>query len=107
MKQQTWIILTIAFTIIIAVFAVINVDSVPVDFLIIETEAPLILVILLSVLLGALLVAGVSFSKFYQLQREIRQLKSELDPLSQEAIDSSETDVSTEEQPVEKNDHQP
>ncbi|WP_017187086.1 lipopolysaccharide assembly protein LapA domain-containing protein [Alkalibacillus haloalkaliphilus] len=77
MKQQTWIILTIIFTILIAVFAVINVDSVPVDFLFVETEAPLILVILLSVLLGALLVMGVSFAKFYQLQKQIKQLKAD------------------------------
>ncbi|MDQ0351130.1 putative integral membrane protein [Alkalibacillus filiformis] len=76
MKQQTWIILTIIFMILIAVFAVINVDSVPVDFLLVETEAPLILVILLSVLLGALLVMGVSFAKFYQLQKQIKQLKT-------------------------------
>ena len=48
MKQQTWIILTLLFALIIAVFAVINVEPVQVDFLFVQTDAPLILVILLS-----------------------------------------------------------
>ncbi|WP_188206260.1 LapA family protein [Alkalibacillus aidingensis] len=77
MRQQTWIILTLIFAVIIAVFAVINVDSVPVDFLFTQTDAPLILVILFSVLLGALLAFGVSFTKFYQLQKEVKQLKED------------------------------
>ncbi|NIK11269.1 LapA family protein [Alkalibacillus almallahensis] len=76
MKQQTMIILSIIFTLIIAIFAVINVESVPVDFLFTQTEAPLILVILISVLLGALVVAGGSFAKIYQLQRQLKQAKT-------------------------------
>ncbi|WP_411953530.1 lipopolysaccharide assembly LapA domain-containing protein [Alkalibacillus sp. S2W] len=72
MKQQTMIILSLIFTLIIAIFAVINVESVPVDFLFTRTEAPLILVILISVLLGALVVAGGSFAKIYQLQRQLK-----------------------------------
>ncbi|MET3682516.1 putative integral membrane protein [Alkalibacillus flavidus] len=73
MKQQTLIILTILFTIIIAIFAIINVESVPVDFLFAQTDAPLILVILLSVLLGALVAAGASFTKIYQLQKQLKR----------------------------------
>ncbi|MGM8214218.1 LapA family protein [Bacillaceae bacterium W0354] len=75
MKQQSWIILSLVFALIIAVFAVINVDSVEVDFLFTTTHAPLILVILFSALLGSLLVVGFSFSKIYQLQRQLREAK--------------------------------
>lgn len=78
MKQQTWIILTLLFALIIAVFAVINVEPVQVDFLFVQTDAPLILVILLSALLGCLAVASVTYAKFYQLKKEIRQLKKEM-----------------------------
>ncbi|WP_027963534.1 LapA family protein [Halalkalibacillus halophilus] len=74
MKQQSWIILTLVFAVIIAVFAVINVEAVQVDFLFTETDAPLILVILFSALLGALLVTAFSISKFYQMKREIKVL---------------------------------
>nr|WP_289036765.1 lipopolysaccharide assembly protein LapA domain-containing protein [uncultured Allobacillus sp.] len=83
MKQQTWIIFTLLFALMIAIFAVINVDSVQVDFLFVRTEAPLILVILLSALLGCLAVASVTYAKFYQLKREIKQLKKENELLQQ------------------------
>ncbi|RPF55525.1 LapA family protein [Aquisalibacillus elongatus] len=77
MKQQSWIILSLVFALIIAVFAIINVDTVEVDFLFMTTDAPLILVILLSVLMGTLLIVGFSFSRIYKLQREIKELKAE------------------------------
>ncbi|PKR79094.1 DUF1049 domain-containing protein [Halalkalibacillus sediminis] len=77
MKQQSWIIFTLVFAIIIAVFAVINVDAVEVDFLFTSANAPLILIILLSALLGGLLVTGVSFSKFYQMKRKLKTFENE------------------------------
>ncbi|MFC0014933.1 MULTISPECIES: lipopolysaccharide assembly LapA domain-containing protein [Allobacillus] len=84
MKQQTWIILTLLFALLIAIFAVINVDSVQVDFLFVQTDVPLILVILLSALLGCLAVASVTYAKFYQLKREMKQLKKENEELKQQ-----------------------
>lgn len=77
MKPQTWIIVTLVFALLIAIFAVINVDPVQVDFLFTTTESPLILVILLSALLGALSIASLSYVKYYQMRREIRELKEE------------------------------
>ncbi|GEL77482.1 LapA family protein [Tenuibacillus multivorans] len=77
MKQQSWIIISIIFAVLIAIFAVINVEAVEVDFLFITTDVPLILVILISVLMGALLIVGFSFSKIYQLQRQVKSLKEE------------------------------
>ncbi|MFD2637593.1 LapA family protein [Piscibacillus salipiscarius] len=81
MKQQSWIIMSLVFALIISIFAIINVESVEVDFLFIKTNAPLILVILLSVLMGALLIVGFSFSKIFQLKREVKWLKVENDRL--------------------------
>ena len=75
MKGQTSIVLAIVFALIVAVFAVINVDSVPVNFLFVTREAPLILVILISVLMGSIITAAFGAVKIYRLQREIRQLQ--------------------------------
>ncbi len=76
MKGQAAIIFALVFTLIIALFAVINVESVPVNFLFGTTEAPLILIILFSVLMGSLLTGFIGFVKVYKLQREIKLLKS-------------------------------
>lgn len=91
MKQQTWIILTLIFALIIAIFAVINVDAVEVDFLFVQTEAPLILVILFSALLGCLAVASVGLSKSYQTSRELKQLRKENEALKQKQQEDTST----------------
>lgn len=90
MKQQSWIVMSLVFALIIAVFAIINVETVEVDFLFMTTNAPLILVILLSVLMGALLIVGFSFSKIYQLQREVKALKNEKSEYEQASLNKEE-----------------
>ena len=69
MKGQTYIILALLFALIIAIFAVINVDPVQVNFLFTSGEAPLILVILLSVLLGGLATASVGALRYFKLKK--------------------------------------
>lgn len=78
MKGQSYIILALIFALIIAIFAVINVDTVQVNFLFGTGEAPLILVILISVLLGGLATASVGAVRYYKLKRENRSLRQEL-----------------------------
>ncbi|MFD1850173.1 LapA family protein [Oceanobacillus bengalensis] len=77
MKGQTYVILAIVFVIIVAVFAIMNVAPVEVDYLFWSGESPLILVILFSVLMGGIITAAVGAVKMYQLKREIKKLKSE------------------------------
>ncbi|SET67027.1 Uncharacterized integral membrane protein [Salinibacillus kushneri] len=77
MKAQTSIIFAIIFALLVAIFAVINVDAVPVNFLFFTREAPLILVILISVLMGSVMTAAFGFVKIYRLQRTLKQLKQE------------------------------
>lgn len=74
MRGQTYVILTIIFIILIAIFAVMNVDSVHVNYLFWTIESPLILVILFSVLMGGLVTATVGAIKVVQLQRENKSL---------------------------------
>ncbi|MGJ9457074.1 LapA family protein [Oceanobacillus sp. CF4.6] len=83
MKGQTYVILAIILVIIVAIFAVINVDPVEVNYLFLTQESPLILVILFSVLMGGIITASVGAMRIYRLQREIKLLKAENVTLSQ------------------------
>ncbi|RWZ59971.1 DUF1049 domain-containing protein [Halobacillus fulvus] len=78
MKGQTYILLALLFAVLIAIFAVINVDAVQVNYLFGTGEAPLILVILFSVLLGGLATASVGAIRYFKLKRENKSLKQQL-----------------------------
>lgn len=77
MRGQTYTILAIVLVIIIAVFAVINVSPVEVNYLFAQAESPLILVILFSVLMGGLITGSAGMIKIYRLQRDNKALQSE------------------------------
>ncbi|MCE7793763.1 DUF1049 domain-containing protein [Salipaludibacillus sp. CUR1] len=76
MKGQWGLITGLIFVLIIAIFAVINVDPVEVNYLFGQNEWPLVLIILGSVLMGGLIVGSVGMVKIHRLQQEIKQLKS-------------------------------
>ncbi|MFC4558924.1 lipopolysaccharide assembly LapA domain-containing protein [Virgibacillus kekensis] len=77
MKGQSYVILSIIFIIVVAIFAVINVEPVQVDYLFGSGQAPLILVILFSVLMGGIITAAAGIVKVINLQRERKSLRSE------------------------------
>ncbi|PPA71519.1 LapA family protein [Jeotgalibacillus proteolyticus] len=77
MKFQWTLLLGIIFALIVAIFAVINVDPVIVNFAFAETELPLILVILGSVLMGGLIIGSVGFFRLFVLQRKIKHAEQE------------------------------
>ncbi|WP_059102757.1 LapA family protein [Shouchella shacheensis] len=79
MKAQTAFIIGLIAAIIIAVFAVMNVESVPVNYLFGTANWPLILVILGSVFLGAAVAGALSIMRIRQLQVELKKLRT-LDP---------------------------
>lgn len=84
MKGQGMLISTFVFALVIAIFAVINVDSVQVNFLFAKTTTPLILVILVSTLLGGLTVGSFGLIRQYKLQRTIKSLEKQLHELTGE-----------------------
>ncbi|UOQ86123.1 LapA family protein [Gracilibacillus salinarum] len=84
MKGQTYLILAVLFAVIIAIFAVINVDPVEVNYLFGTGEAPLILIILFSVLMGVIITAASGVIRVLRLQRELRAAKLEVSALQQE-----------------------
>ncbi|GAB3050387.1 LapA family protein [Virgibacillus ainsalahensis] len=77
MKGQYYVILAIIVVIIVAIFAVTNVDPVEVNYLFWSGESPLILIILFSVLMGGIITAAAGVVKVYQLQRQIKSLQDE------------------------------
>ncbi|ASN05126.1 LapA family protein [Virgibacillus necropolis] len=81
MRGQTYVIFAIIFVIIVAIFAVINVDPVEVNYLFGTGEAPLIFVILFSVLMGGIIMASVGVVKVFRLQRENKTLRKENEQL--------------------------
>ncbi|RBP94014.1 putative integral membrane protein [Cytobacillus firmus] len=81
MKFQWALLFGFLFALIVAVFAVINVDDVTVNYLFGESQWPLILVILGSVLMGGLIVGSVGLVRIYSLQRKVRILKRENEKL--------------------------
>jgi lipopolysaccharide assembly protein A len=77
-KTQWTLISALIFALITAIFAVINVAPVQVNYLFGSAQIPLILVILSSTLLGGLIVGLFGIIRQYKLQRRIRQLEAEL-----------------------------
>lgn len=75
MKFQWLVLLAFLFAVMITIFAVVNVDDVPVNFIFGEAEWPLVLVILVSALLGVLLSGAVALVKIFSLQKNIRALQ--------------------------------
>jgi hypothetical protein len=73
------------FALLIAIFAVINVDSVQVNFFFAKTTLPLILVILVSTLLGGATVGLLGLIRQIRLQRTIKTLEKQLASLTAEA----------------------
>jgi lipopolysaccharide assembly protein A len=77
MKFQWTLLLGITFALIVAVFAVINVDPVTVNYFFGQAEWPLILVILGSVLMGGIIIGSVGLFRLYVLQRKLKALEKE------------------------------
>ncbi|MEK5442922.1 LapA family protein [Fredinandcohnia sp. FSL W7-1320] len=93
MRFQWNLILGLLFALIVAIFAVVNVDSVRVNYVFGYSEIPLILIILGSALLGGLIVGMFGILRQYRQQRQIKKLEKEIEQLKS---------VKVEEKPVEK-----
>lgn len=105
MKGQTYIILAVVFAVIIAIFAVINVDPVKVDYLFGSGQAPLILVILFSVLMGVIITASVGVLRVIRLQKQLKSANSQINTLkAQEKTAVDEEIVSSETTDLDEND---
>ncbi|CAH1199695.1 hypothetical protein PAECIP111891_01363 [Paenibacillus allorhizoplanae] len=94
MKMQWILISALVFALITAVFAVVNVEPVQVNFMFVTTSTPLILVILTSTLLGGLIVGLFGMVRQYKLQRKVKQLEKQLhEALHPTAVSTTVSDL--------------
>jgi uncharacterized integral membrane protein len=97
--MQFYIILTIAFALIVAVFAIQNSTSVPIQFLVWRfEETPLVLVILSSVGLGAVIIWMLNAYKEIRNKLKFRELRHEIKKLEEENKLLKESDKDLREQ---------
>ncbi|WP_204121468.1 lipopolysaccharide assembly protein LapA domain-containing protein [Levilactobacillus sp. 244-2] len=75
MKNQWRIVVTILLVIVVAVFAILNVESVPVSFGFTTVHWPLILILLVSILIGAILMILFSTINSFQHNRAYKELE--------------------------------
>lgn len=79
MKRQWKVILGFLLVLIIVIFAVLNNQEVPVNFGFSKLYGPLILVIIGSVIIGALVVFLTSSTTMFQQKRQVKQLQSRIE----------------------------
>lgn len=77
MKIQWNLLLALIFALIVAVFAVVNVEPARMDYVFGTAELPLIIIILASALLGGFIIASIGLFRNIMLQRKIKQLTKE------------------------------
>lgn len=98
MKFQWTLLLGLAFALIVAVFAVINVDSVTVNYLFGQAKWPLILIILGSVLMGGIIVGSVGLFRMFVLQHEVKTLKKQNRSLEEQLAQKESTPLEQEQE---------
>ena len=79
MKIQWTLVIGLIFAIIIAIFATVNVDKVPVNYVFGEAYWPLILVILGSVLIGFIISFCFSAFRMLSSQNQTKAVRKELE----------------------------
>ncbi|MEH7223429.1 lipopolysaccharide assembly protein LapA domain-containing protein [Bacillus sp. JJ1566] len=102
MRFQWNLILGLIFALIIAIFAVVNVDSVRVNFVFGYTEIPLILIILGSALLGGLIVGMFGILRQYKQQRQIKKLEKEIEQVKAAKGEKAPVESKNEVETIEK-----
>lgn len=76
MKKQSTTIISIILLIIIAIFALLNTATVEVNLLGIHVKTPLVLLIFICLLIGALIIYLLSFSNHLRINKELKDLQA-------------------------------
>lgn len=84
MKGQWGLIVGLIVALLIAIFAVINMDVVQVNYAFGTADLPLVIVIISSVLMGGILVGMVGLYGIYKLRFQVKKLKKENNRLRSE-----------------------
>ncbi|MDO4668034.1 MAG: LapA family protein [Streptococcus sp.] len=78
LKKRIIYILLLIVILLITVIALVNMQSVTVNLLIVEIKLPLIILIVLSLLLGSFISFLISIPKNFSIRKELGQAKKEL-----------------------------
>jgi len=81
---QGYLILLLIFAIVVAVFAVQNTAAVAISFLFWEANTSLVLVILVSVAVGAVMLYLVNFTRQLSMNKEHKELQRQIAALSKD-----------------------
>jgi putative membrane protein len=92
MKGQWTLILALLFALVVAIFAVINVNPVEVDYMFGTSSWPLILVILGSAAMGALAVGAAGLFRIIFLQKKVKQFQKENEQLKKKVNEHEENE---------------
>ncbi|MBB1100044.1 LapA family protein [Limosilactobacillus sp. WF-MT5-A] len=76
MKKQSTTIASIVILIIIAIFALLNTATVVVNFFGAQVKMPLVLLIFICLLIGAIIIYLLSFSNHLKTSRQLKELQS-------------------------------
>lgn len=79
MKMQSGLVFGLIFAIIISVFAMVNMESVPVNYIFGEAMWPLVLIIFGATLIGAIISASFATMKTFSLQRQVTAANKQLE----------------------------
>jgi len=90
--MQWNIILVLAFALVIAAFAIVNIDTVTINYLFGEASIPLILIIIGFTLAGALMIVFFNIANQVASYRTIKALRNEIVEL-QNQLDQYELDL--------------
>ena len=100
MKNQGRLILTLVMVLIVVIFAVLNVTSVPINFAFAKIEGPLIIVILVSLLFGAIITFLVSSSASFSARKNEKALQQKLNAVEADQADQQKNAKATVEKAV-------
>ncbi|MFJ7933558.1 lipopolysaccharide assembly LapA domain-containing protein [Sporosarcina sp. NPDC096371] len=92
MKFQWNLLLGLLFAIIIALFAIFNIDAVQVNYIFGKAESPLVLVILCSALLGAAVSGFVAMFRTVQSNHRVKELQKEI-TMKEQTIASQQNEI--------------
>jgi len=98
MKTQWYLLAGVLFTIVVAIFAVLNVAPVEVNYLFGTAEWPLVLVILFSTLMGIVIAGSIGIYQVMKVKRQMQQKHAEASvgtPVSTEPVTDKESAVET------------
>lgn len=95
MKKQTSFIMVLILTLLVVVFAILNVSPVSINFGFAQVKLPMVVILILTLLLGALIVFLLSTTSSANLRRQNKALKKQLADLQEQQADEIDQAVGT------------